>query len=69
MHFSDFIVNQKRVPGMEFVGKRSEGIIQTEVEIIFYWLGTVHFTQKTAAKTREFQQLYNFCYKENSMFH
>ena len=26
MDFSNFIVNQKRVPGMEFVGKRSEGI-------------------------------------------
>jgi hypothetical protein len=29
MHFSDFIVNQKRVPGMEFVGKRSEGIVDS----------------------------------------
>jgi hypothetical protein len=27
IHFSEFKVNQKRVPGMEFVGKRSEGII------------------------------------------
>ena len=29
MDFSDFIVNQKRVPGMEFVGKRSKGIIES----------------------------------------
>jgi hypothetical protein len=27
--FSDFILNQKRFPGMEFVGKRSEGIIES----------------------------------------
>jgi hypothetical protein len=29
MDFSYFIVNQKRVPGMEFVGKRSEGIMDS----------------------------------------
>ena len=28
-----------------------------EVEIIFYWLGTVVYDEKTAAKTCEFQPL------------
>ena len=28
-----------------------------EVEIIFYWLGTVLYGEKMAAKTREFRQL------------
>ena len=27
--YSDFVFNQKRVPGMEFVGKRSEGMMQS----------------------------------------